>query len=159
MNTIMHTIEQLVQQFQFQTLEILYFMGVQKLCGAEISRFLLCILQFLDKLWRVFIFSNYIRETNYCTLNLLKKGPICNAGPSEKFLIVDHPKEDDNEREFNHLIKGISLDLLERSSKTTEASNKWYPTLSILDLLKIFSEVIVAPKHGPLARIKKQAMS
>ena len=30
---------------------------------------------------------------------------------------------------------------------------------SILELLKIFSEVIVASKCGPLTRIKKQAMS
>ena len=30
---------------------------------------------------------------------------------------------------------------------------------SILELLKIFSEVIVASKCGPLARIEKQAMS
>ena len=28
------------------------------------------------------------------------KGPILNAGPSEKFLYVDHPKEDLSEREF-----------------------------------------------------------
>ena len=31
--------------------------------------------------------------------------------------------------------------------------------VSILDLLKIFSEVIVASKCGPLAKIEKQAMS
>ena len=30
---------------------------------------------------------------------------------------------------------------------------------SILEILKIFSEVIVASKCGPLARIEKQAMS
>ena len=32
-------------------------------------------------------------------------------------------------------------------------------TASLLDLLKIFSEVLVASKCGPLARIEKQAMS
>ena len=31
--------------------------------------------------------------------------------------------------------------------------------VSILDLLKIFSEVIAASKRGPLARTEKQAMS
>ena len=39
-----------------------------------------------------------------------------NAGPSEKFLIVDHPKEDYNEREFKRLIICGILDLLEKSS-------------------------------------------
>ena len=29
-----------------------------------------------------------------------EKGPILNAGPFEKFLVVYHPKEDHNEREF-----------------------------------------------------------
>ena len=37
-----------------------------------------------------------------------------NGGPSEKFLIVDHPKEDHNEREFKHLIIDGILDLLEQ---------------------------------------------
>ena len=45
--------------------------------------------------------------------------------------------------EFRHLIIGRILDLLEKSSKTREASYKWFTTLSMLDLLKIFSEVIV----------------
>ena len=39
-----------------------------------------------------------------------------NAGPSEKFLIVDLPKEDHNERELKHLITCGILDLLEKSS-------------------------------------------
>ena len=82
-----------------------------------------------------------------------------NAGPSEKFLIVDHPKEDHNEREFKHLIIGGILDLLNKSSNTREGSYKWFTTLSILDLLKIFSEVTVVSKRGPLARIEKQVMS
>ena len=57
------------------------------------------------------------------------------------------------------LIIGGILDLLEKSSKIREASYKWSKTLSILDLLKILSEVIGASKCGPLARIEKQAMS
>ena len=70
-----------------------------------------------------------------------------------------HPKEDHNEREFKHLIIVGILELLEKSSKTREASYKWSRTLSILDLLKIFSEVIGASKRGTLARIEKQTMS
>ena len=53
------------------------------------------------------------------------KGPILNAGPSENFVIADHPKEDHNEREFKRLIIGGILDQLEKSSKTREASYKW----------------------------------
>ena len=82
-----------------------------------------------------FHFFNYIRETDHFTMDLLKS-PILNAGPSEKSLIVDHLKEDHNKREFKHLIIGRTLDLLEKSSKPREASYKWSPTLSILDLLK-----------------------
>ena len=57
---------------------------------------------------------------------------------------MDQPKEDHNKREVKHLIMGGILDLLEKSSKTKEASYKWFTTLSTLDLFKIFSEVIVA---------------
>ena len=39
------------------------------------------------------------------------KGPIFNAGPSEKFLFVDHPKEDHNKQEFKPQIIGEILDL------------------------------------------------
>ena len=70
---------------------------------------------------------------------------------------MTHPKED-NERKFKHLVIGGILDLLEKPYKTREASYKGSTTLSILDLLKIFSEVIGASKHGPLARIEKQVM-
>ena len=71
---------------------------------------------------------------------------ILNPGPSEKFLIVDDPKEDNIKREFKNLIIGRILDLLEKSFKTRESSsNKWSPTLSVLDL------------RGPLARTEKQA--
>ena len=58
---------------------------------------------------------------------------------------------------------GEILDLPKRSSKTREASIISDPQLNIiapiLDLLKIFSEVRVASKCGPLARMEKQAMS
>ena len=54
-----------------------------------------------------------------------------NAGPSEKFVIVDHPKENHNEQEFKHLVIGRILDLLKKPSKAREASYKWSTTLSI----------------------------
>ena len=72
---------------------------------------------------------------------------------------MDHPEEEHSEREFKHLIIGGILGLLEKSSKTREASHKWSTTLSILGLLKIFSEVMVASKRALLARIEEQAMS
>ena len=52
-----------VQQFQFQTLKILLFTlftGAQKLCGPEISRFSPYMLQFLDNIQWLLIFSNNI---------------------------------------------------------------------------------------------------
>ena len=52
------------------------------------------------------------------------KGPILNAGPSENFLILDHPKEDHNEQEFKRLIINGILDQLDKSLKTREASYK-----------------------------------
>ena len=79
------------------------------------------------------------------------------AGPYEKFLFVDHPKEDHNEREFKSYIIGKILDVPKNSSKIREASIISGPQLniiaSILELLKKFSEVIVASKCAPLARI------
>ena len=54
------------------------------------------MLQFLDNLRWLFIFSHYIVDIDDFTLDLLKRFNI-NAGPSEKFLIVDHPKEKHNE--------------------------------------------------------------
>ena len=74
-------------------------MGVQKLHGPEISRFSPYMLQFLDNLRWLFILSNYIREIDHFTHDLPKRS-ILNAGPSEKFLIVDHPKEDHSEQKF-----------------------------------------------------------
>ena len=76
---------------------------------------------------------------------------------------MDHLKEDHNEREFKPFIIGEILDLPKKSCKTRETSIISGPQLniiaSILELLKIFSELIVASKCGPLARIEKQAMS
>ena len=46
-------------------------------------------------------------------------------GPTKKFFIVDHPKEDHNEQEFKCWIKYGILDLLKKSSKIREASYKW----------------------------------
>ena len=61
------------------------------------------------------------------------------------------------------MIIGKILDLPQKSSKTREASVISGPQLNLiasaLDLLKIFSEVIVASKCCPLARIEKQAIS
>ena len=58
---------------------------------------------------------------------------------------------------------GEILDLPKKPSKTREASVISSPQLniiaSILELLKIFSEVISAFKCGPLAKIEKQTMS
>ena len=72
---------------------------------------------------------------------------------------MEHPKEDHNEREIISKI----LDLPKKSFKTRDASIISGPQLniiaSILELLKIFSEVIVASKCGPLAKIEKRAMS
>ena len=68
-------------------------------------------------------------------------------------------KNDHKEREFKRLIIGGILGLLLKFSKTREVSYKWSAILSILDLLRIFSELIVASKRGRLATIEKQAMS
>ena len=51
------------------------------------------------------------------------KGPILNAGPSEKVIFVDHSKEDHNEQEFKPIIIGGILDLPKKSSKTRD--RKW----------------------------------
>ena len=44
---------------------ILAFMGVEKLNGPEILRFLARMLQFLDYLWQLFFFPNYISEIDH----------------------------------------------------------------------------------------------
>ena len=68
-------------------------------------------------IYRSFSFFKYIGQIDHITLDFVK-GPILNAAPSENFLIVKHPNEDHNEREFKCLIKGGILDQLEKSSKT-----------------------------------------
>ena len=45
----------------------------QKLYGPEISRLLPRMLQFFENFWQLFIFSNYIREIDHFTLELLKR--------------------------------------------------------------------------------------
>ena len=57
-----------VQPFQFQIPSILLFMGIQKLYEREISKFLPCVLQVLENLRQLFIFSNYIGEIDHFTL-------------------------------------------------------------------------------------------
>ena len=49
------------------------FTGIEKLNGPEISRFLPCMLQFLDNVRRLSIFSNYIGKIDHFTLDLLKR--------------------------------------------------------------------------------------
>ena len=75
---------------------------------------------------------------------------------------MDQPKEDHNKRESKPLTIGKILDLPKKSSKTREASiisgQQLNNITSILELLKIFSEVIIASECGPLARIEKQKM-
>ena len=62
-----------VQKCQFQTSGMLLFTDVQKVYGPEILQFLPRMLEFLDNLWRVFTFSNYIEEIDHFTLDLLKR--------------------------------------------------------------------------------------
>ena len=62
-----------VPQFRFQTSGILLFRIVQKLNGPEISKFLPRMLQVLDNLRQLFIFSNYIGEIDQYTLDLLER--------------------------------------------------------------------------------------
>ena len=88
-----------VRKFQFETSGILIFTDVQKLYGPEIPQFLPCTVQFLDNLWQLSIFSNYIGEIDQFTLDL-REDLILNAGNSERFLIVDHRKEGRNEQDF-----------------------------------------------------------
>ena len=62
------------------------FTGIYKLYGPEISPYLHFMLQILDNLRQLSIFSNYIGEIDPFTLTF-RKGPT--AGPSEEFLIPD----------------------------------------------------------------------
>ena len=65
-----------------------------------ISQFLPCMLQFLDNIWRLFIFLT-TREIGHFTLDHQRRSEF-NAGPSDPlFLLVDHPKENRNKLKFN----------------------------------------------------------
>ena len=67
-----------------------------------------------------------------------------------------HLKEDHNEREFKRLIIGGILDQLKsllKQEKHHISGPKLNIIASILDLLRTFSETIVASKCGPLAKI------
>ena len=99
---------------------ILLFKGVQKLRGPEVSRFLPCLQQFLDKLRWLFIFSNCIREIDhftldlrYLTLDLLKI-----------FSLWIIRKKTTMNKSLNARLQVGILDLLKKSSKTREASIK-----------------------------------
>ena len=121
-------------------------MCVQKLYGSEISRFLPFMLEFLDNLRRLFIFSNYIGEIDHFTLD----------GPSEKirYLTLDLQK--------SFLLWNIrkKTTMSESLNVSIHMSGPQLNTIaSILELLEIFSEVIVGSKCGPLIRIEKQAIS
>ena len=59
--------------FSFKHKRYCFFMGVQKLYEPEISRFLPCMLQFLENLHWLFIFFNCIREIDHFMLDLLKR--------------------------------------------------------------------------------------
>ena len=62
-----------VQQFQFKTPRMLLLLRCSEIMGPEISRFVTCVLQFLDNLRQFFIFSNYIGEIDHFTLDFLKR--------------------------------------------------------------------------------------
>ena len=61
-----------VQQFQFQTSEGLLFTGAQKLYGPYISRFSPFMLQFLDNIQWLLIFSKCTGEIDHFSLQFLK---------------------------------------------------------------------------------------
>ena len=127
------------------------FYGCSKITRTRIYRVCYSFGQFTA----AFHFSNYIREIDHFTLDLLKRS---NAGLSEKFLIVDHSKENHNEREFNRQIIGGILDLLKKKKHLYKWSTNECNSFNTRASKKLF-EVIVAPKCGPLARIEIQAMS
>ena len=62
-----------VQQFQFQTSGIMLLMGVQKLYRPKILQFLPSMLQYLNNLRHLFIFSNCIGEIDHFTFDILKR--------------------------------------------------------------------------------------
>ena len=53
-------------------------------------------------------------------------GFMFNAGPSEKFLFVDHPKKDHNEWKFKLYIIGEILDLPKNTATEYVIRRFWY---------------------------------
>ena len=141
-----------IQQFQFQISEILLFTDVQKLYGPKISRFY----RVCYNIWTIYgDFSFFLTiQWKYITPRwTFRKGPILNTGPSEKFLILDR-------REFKRqIIPGTTEKVLQNKRTIHIRGPQLTIIASILELLKIFSEVIAATKCGPLARIEKQAIT
>ena len=90
--------------------------------------------------------------TSCCTF---RKCPILNPGPSEKFLISDHKTTMDE-----YLNVGLYTESWTcwksplKQEKHSINGPQLYIIVSTLDLLKIFSEVIIAFKCGPLTRIE-----
>ena len=84
------------------------------------------MLQFLNNLWRLFIFCNYI-ETDHFKLDLLKRFETLDETMDllKMFLNMDRLKEDHNDRDFKRFILSGILDQMEKCSKIREASYKW----------------------------------
>ena len=82
-----------VQKFQFQTSGILLFTGAQELCRSVLSSLLPFTIFSISTIYGVFLFLlHWVNRSLH--VGPFEKGPIVNAGPSEKFLIVYHPKEE-----------------------------------------------------------------
>ena len=61
-----------VQEYQSETSEVLLFTDAEKLYEPKISQFSPCMLQFLDNIQRLFIFSNYTGEKDHFSLDFLE---------------------------------------------------------------------------------------
>ena len=88
-----------VQQFPFQTSGILLLTGVQKLCDQKFHDFYhLCYNFRIIYGGYLFFLTTYRKQI--ISRWTLWEGLILNAGPSEMFPIVDHPKGKHNEWKF-----------------------------------------------------------
>ena len=65
-----------VQKFQFQSPVVLLFIDVQKLTDHKFNDFYRVCYNFFGDLWRLFIFSSYVGETDHFMLGLLKRSDI-----------------------------------------------------------------------------------
>ena len=74
-------------------------MGVQKLYRPEIFTVLTVCATIFIQFMAAFHFLLLHMEIDHFTLDILNS-PILNVGPSEKFVFVDDPKKDLQEREF-----------------------------------------------------------